>query len=71
MNTSKRMPGCTACGKVARLVKRKVVTGNNDDNEWVWVCVDYPGCDMYVGCHIGTSIPLGTLAGRTLRLLKL
>lgn len=36
----------------------------------VWVCDNYPTCDSYVGCHPGTSEPLGRLADRKLREAK-
>ena len=35
-----------------------------------WVCRNEPGgkdCDTRVGCHKGTNIPLGTMAGAELR----
>lgn len=36
----------------------------------MWVCSNYPKCDAYVGCHKGTTIPLGRLANEKLRALK-
>ena len=65
-----KIPLCPECGKAAVLKKRKIFTGNNADNEWVWVCTDYPECDMYVGCHPGTFMTLGTLANDRLRALR-
>jgi len=67
---SVEMPICSKCGKMAVTKKKNWITGNNDDNEWMWVCPGYPKCDMYVGCHKGTCRPLGTLAGDRLRALR-
>ena len=39
-------------------------------NEYVWVCSNYPKCDAYVGCHEGTTLPLGRPANARLRTLK-
>jgi len=64
------MPVCPECGKPAELKRRKVVTGNNADDDWMWICKNYPECDMYVGCHPGGFKPLGTLAGSRLRALR-
>ena len=38
---------------------------------YVWVCEHYPKCDSYVGCHSGTDIPLGTMAGPDLRAARM
>jgi len=70
MGVKMEMPICPQCGKVAVTKKRKFITGDNHDNEWVWTCPDYPECDMYVGCHQGTCKPLGTLANQELRSLR-
>lgn len=65
-----KMPVCPNCGVSAVTKKRKIITGDNTDNEWVWICPNYPKCDMYVGCHPGTFKPLGTLADNDLRALR-
>lgn len=36
----------------------------------VYVCWNFPECDAYVGCHPGTTKPLGRLANRELREAK-
>jgi len=36
----------------------------------LWVCSHYPTCNAYVGCHPGTTMALGRLADKELRLLK-
>lgn len=36
----------------------------------MWICVNWPKCDAYVGCHPGTYKPLGRLADAPLRAFK-
>ena len=36
----------------------------------VYTCENYPLCDSYVGCHPGTTEPLGRLADQELRFWK-
>jgi hypothetical protein len=36
----------------------------------LYLCWNYPQCDAYVGCHPGTTTPLGRLANRELREAK-
>lgn len=33
----------------------------------VWLCSNWPDCDVFVGCHKGTDTPLGIPANRILR----
>ena len=35
-----------------------------------YICENYPKCNTYVGCHKGTTVPLGTPADAELRLLR-
>ena len=35
-----------------------------------WICLNYPKCDSYVGCHKGTAQPLGRMANKELRTAK-
>lgn len=37
----------------------------------VWICSQFPNCDAYVGCHKGTTKPLGRLANKELRDAKM
>lgn len=37
------------------------------NNAPAWLCLNYPACDSYVGCHPGTENALGTLANAELR----
>lgn len=63
---------CPYCGKTVLLKDASFIYHNNKSKNWgkIWVCSDYPHCDAYVGCHKGTSIPLGRLANARLRTLK-
>lgn len=36
-----------------------------------WVCTNYPQCNAYVRCHPGTTTPLGSVANKELRLLRM
>ena len=64
---------CPYCG--ATMVLRDspyVYPTTKKAKDWgsVWVCENYPKCDTYVGCHKGTTIPLGRPANARLRTLK-
>lgn len=61
---------CPYCGAKAVLRNSSEVFSKPKYNEMMWVCSNYPNCDAYVGCHKGTSIPLGRLANQRLRNLK-
>lgn len=63
-------PGpCPYCGGPVRIIDSEVVYGRSFGN-WLWVCVGYPKCDSYVGCHKGTKMALGRMANRELRQAK-
>jgi len=59
---------CPQCGAFARLADRNEV--NRGYAGKVYLCQNHPKCDSYVGCHPGTTKPLGSMAGRTLRRLR-
>ena len=66
---------CPYCGGKAVLVPSNVVYGGSMRTHYgvvesLWVCENYPKCDAYVGCHKGTTQPLGRLADKQLRYLK-
>jgi len=62
---------CPYCNKPTILRPSSFVYGKNaPDYGWFWLCVRYPRCDAYVGCHPGTQRPLGTLANKSLRNLR-
>jgi len=63
---------CPYCNKPTILRPSSFVYGKNaPDYGWFWLCVRYPRCDAYVGCHPGTQRPLGTLANKALRTLRI
>jgi hypothetical protein len=57
---------CPNCGGPARLTDSAEVYHGRSYGP-AYVCVKYPACDSYVGCHPNTEVPLGTLAGPELR----
>lgn len=63
------VPTCPACGQSARLVPASTVYGGSLPDRYLWLCDCTAGL-YYVGCHPGTTDPLGTLADRGLRNLR-
>lgn len=64
---------CPYCGAKAILKDATYVYPHHSQaKKWgkMWVCSNYPDCDSYVGCHKGTTIPLGRLANEKLRSFK-
>ncbi len=59
---------CPYCGGHARLRSSAVVYRRTFG--YVYLCEHYPRCDAYVGCHPGTTRPLGRLADAALRRWK-
>jgi len=64
-----RTPTCPYCGALARCVDSSVVYGGRSYGP-IWLCGRYPICKAYVGCHKGTTVPLGRLADSELRIAK-
>ena len=62
-------PTCPYCGAEARLADSAVVYHGTSYGP-IWLCANYPSCDAYVGCHKGTTEPLGRLADWELRKAK-
>jgi ssDNA-binding Zn-finger/Zn-ribbon topoisomerase 1 len=58
-------PTCPYCHTPAKLTNSTEIYNKNYG--WLWTCTNYPTCDTYVGCHQGTTVPLGTLANKELR----
>lgn len=59
-------PVCPTCTKAARLTDGREVYPHRPDlhGKPIWKC---DGCSGYVGCHPGTTEPLGTPANAELR----
>lgn len=60
---------CPYCGGPAKLLGSSTPIYGKDYGP-IWVCLRYPACDSYVGCHKGTTKPLGRMADKALRLAK-
>lgn len=58
---------CPYCRNSAVLQKASFVYGEKAIEDHVYVCINYPSCDSYVGVHQGTMKPKGTLADGNLR----
>ena len=60
---------CPYCGKKAQWCENKIIYGRNYGKSYMcYYCAD---CDAYVGCHQNTQIPLGTMANKELRGLRI
>jgi hypothetical protein len=60
---------CPYCGAPARWVENKEVYGKNYGKSFMmWLCKP---CDARVGCHQNTKNPLGTLANKELRTIRM
>lgn len=64
-----RQPICPYCGKVSKLVTGRVIYPTRPElhEKAFYSC---KGCNAYVGCHPGTTRPLGRLADPQLRRAK-
>jgi hypothetical protein len=58
---------CPQCHRRAPLVDSTVAYKGSDYGRLVYYCED---CDTSVGCHAGTTKPLGTMANAELRRLR-
>ncbi len=69
---TKREVDCPYCGNLAHLVIGSVIYPKRQDLRFLkfWLCSDDSHHWAYVGCHKGTSIPLGRLADGELRKAK-
>lgn len=60
---------CSYCGNEPEWVENKEVYGKNYGRSYmIWLCKP---CNAYVGCHNNTRMPLGTLAKKPLRELRM
>ncbi len=58
---------CPYCGKRPLLVDSEVIYGTGKNFGKLWACM---ACNAWVGCHKGTTKPLGRLANDELRKCK-
>ncbi len=60
---------CNNCGGLVEVAHHCAIYGHKLGNwPWVYACND---CDSYVGMHPRTNLPLGTLANKELRALRI
>jgi hypothetical protein len=60
---------CPYCGGDAEWISNEAVYGRRYGHSWmIWLCRP---CEAFVGCHKNTQKPLGTLARRDLRRLRI
>ncbi len=59
---------CAYCGKTAKLSMSSAHRYHGRDYGPIWEC---DPCEAWVGCHPGTTKPLGRLANKELRLAKI
>lgn len=64
-------PNCPYCGSHTVIRSAEGIYAANYENTMLCVCSKYPECDAYVRCHTGTRIPMGELADRKLRELRM
>ena len=57
-------PVCPYCNTPSKLVNSEEIYGKGHDYGCMWQCAP---CDAYVGCHINTAKPFGTLANAATR----
>ena len=67
----KSAPRCPYCGCHTIYRSADGIYRENTRNEMLYVCKNYPRCDSYVRVQTGTRIPLGTVANRELRELRI
>ena len=62
-------PRCPYCGRRAVLRDASYVYGSHVYNpeQKLYVCAGYPACNSYVGVHLGSLRPKGSLANGALR----
>lgn len=62
-------PRCPYCGRRAVLRDANFVYGDHvyTEGQKLYVCAGYPACNSYVGVHLGSLRPKGSLANGELR----
>lgn len=60
---------CPKCNNEAIWCENKEIYGKNYGKSYMmWLCKP---CDMYVGCHNNTKVPLGIMSDKETRKLKM
>ena len=71
MKSKKKKPVKCFCGRTAVLRKACEIKKGADPDLYLYVCSGYPECDSYVRVHKGTQVPMGTLANKELRRMRI
>ena len=61
---------CPYCGGRAQLRNADGIYKDNSRGMMLYVCENYPECDIYVRTHAGTCVPVGSMANQELRILR-
>ena len=61
---------CPYCGSTVTYKSADEIYKNNSKGMMLYVCSRYPACDAYVRTHLGTRVPVGTMANGQLRRLR-
>jgi ssDNA-binding Zn-finger/Zn-ribbon topoisomerase 1 len=61
---------CPYCGSPVIFRSADGIYHDNSKGMMLYVCSHYPQCDAYVRVHVGTNIPVGSLANHELRTLR-
>ena len=62
---------CPYCGSPVVLRSADGIYKHDGAETMLYVCSKYPECDAYVRIYPGTKIPIGSLANKELRLLRI
>ena len=71
MRKGKQYPICPYCNGKSEIRSLRDVTGSENAMGYVFVCRHYPACDSYVKMNEQTGKPLGTMANKQLRSLRI
>ena len=62
---------CPYCGSPIVLRSAAGIYKHDGEGTMLYVCSKYPECDAYVRVYPGTKIPMGSLANKDLRFLRI
>ena len=71
MRKVRQYPICPYCNGRSEIRTLESVTGNKEAKGYAFVCKNYPSCDSYVKMNNQTGRPLGTMANKQLRSLRI
>ena len=71
MRKATQYPTCPYCNGRSEIRLLKEITGNKQAKGYAFVCRYYPACDSYIKMNEQTGKPLGTMANKQLRSLRI